>query len=133
MTDSTERNPTVRRIWPWISSERKRRGIGPAVFAERLQISGETLKECESGEGDPPSAILIDALEALDALGAVAEIDELNWHGAAVSLSRNETREYDAIAGETGVSRAQVVRQLAAEGLVARAAADRASAKSRLE
>ena len=104
-----------------------------AAFAERLQVGGRSLREYESGEVDSPSAVLIDALESLDALGAVAEIDELNWHGVAVSLSKDETREYDAIAEDSGVSRAQVFRQLAAEGLLARAAADGVDGKSGLE
>ena len=130
MTENPERNLTVKWIWLWIGRERRRRRIGMAAFAERLQIGRQSLREYESGEVNSPSAVLIDALESLDALGAVAEIDELNWHGVAVSLSKNETREYDAIAEDPGVSRAQVVRQLAAEGLVARAAADRASGKS---
>ena len=87
----------------------------------------------ERGQDGSGAPALIDALAELGADGAVAEIPGMDPHGAALSLTERERGRYDAIAEDSGVSRAQVVRQLAAEGLVARAAADRASAKSKLE
>ena len=134
MSGKEERNLTVRRLWKWIARERKRRGISRTEFAQRLGIRRETLYKIEEVRcGGSEASTLIDALEQLDALGAVAEIDNTDWHGAALSLSKREAERYDAIAEDSGVSRAQVVRQLAAEGLVARATADRASGKSGME
>ena len=133
MTGKPEGSHRVRWLWTWIAQERRRRGIGRAEFARRIGIGEETLRGMERGQDGSDATALMDALAELGADGAVAEIPGMNPHGAAVSLSKNETREYDAIAEDSGVSRAQIVRQLAAEGLVARVAADRVNAKSKLE
>ena len=125
MAGSEERNLTVKWLWKWIARERKRRGISRAEFARRVGIRRETLYRIEEGRTTSLASTLLDALDRLGALGAVAEIDELDWHGAVLSLSKNETKRYDALAEDSGITRAQVVRQLAAEGLLARAAADR--------
>jgi len=86
-----------------------------------LGIRRETLYRIEEVRGGGSEAsTLIDALEQLGALGAVAEIDGMDWHGAVMSLSRHETERYDAIAETNGITRGQVIRQLAAEGLLAR-------------
>ncbi len=84
----------------------------------------------EEGRTGSTASTLLDALERLGALGAVAEIDSMDWHGAVMSLSKHETERYDTLAEDSGISRAQVIRQLAAEGLLARRAADRANEKS---
>jgi len=121
MSGSEERNLTVRWLWRWIARERKSRGIGRTEFARMLGIRRETLYRIEEVRGGGSEAsTLIDALEQLGALGAVAEIDGMDWHGAVLSLSKHETERYDAIAEASGLSRAQVIRQLAAEGLLAR-------------
>ena len=120
MSGNEERNLTARWLWKWIARERKKRGITRSEFARRLGVRRETLYRMEEGRTGSTASTLLDALDRLGALGAVAEIGELNWHGAAVSLSKNETKRYDAIADDSGLSRAQVIRQLAAEGLIAR-------------
>ncbi len=122
MPECEERNLTVRWLWKWIAQERKSRGIGRTEFARMLGIRRETLYRIEEVRGGGSEAsTLIDALEHLGALGAVAEIDGLEWHGAVMSLSKRETEKYDAIARDSNLTRAQVIRQLAAEGLVERA------------
>jgi len=121
MSVSEEQNLTVRWLWKWIARERKKRGISRAEFARRLGIRRETLYRIEEVRGGGSEAsTLIDALEQLGALGAIAEIDGMDWHGAALSLSKHETKKYDAIAETNNLTRAQVIRQLAAEGLLAR-------------
>jgi len=121
MSGSEERNLTIRWLWRWIARERKSRGIGRTEFARMLGIRRETLYRIEEVRGGGSEAsTLIDALEQLGALGAVAEIDGMDWHGAVMSLSRHETERYDAIAETNGITRGQVIRQLAAEGLLAR-------------
>jgi len=69
-------------------------------------------------------------LDALDQLGAVAEVDSMHWHGAVLSLSRHETEWYDALADDSGLYRTQVIRQLAVEGLLARQETDARSSTS---
>ena len=133
MTGKPKGSHRVRWLWTWIAEERKRRGIGRAEFAHRIGISPETLQGVERGQDGSGAPALMDALAELGADAAVAEMEGMDSRGAALSLTERERELYDAIAGDSGVSRAQVVRQLAAEGLVARAAADRASAKSKLE
>ena len=133
MPKITDRNPTVQWIWKWISRERRRRNIGAAEFAKSINIRRETLHKCEEGKSGSLSSTMLDALEKLEALGTVAEIDELDWHGAAVSLSKKEREKYDAIAEDSGISRARVVKQLAAEGLIARAEADRVNGRVETE
>ena len=133
MTGKPEGSHRVRWLWTWIAHERGRRGIGRAEFARRIGISPETLQGVERGQDGSGAPALMDALAELGADAAVAEMEGMDSRGAALSLTERERELYDAIAGDSGVSRAQVVRQLAAEGLVARAAADRASAKSKLE
>ena len=125
MAGSEERNLTVRWLWKWIARERKRRGISRAEFARRVGIRRETLYRIEEGRTTSLASTLLDALDRLGALGAVAEIDDMDWHGAVLSLSKNETKRYDSLAEDSGLTRAQVVRQLATEGLLARATADR--------
>jgi len=131
MPGKEERNLTALWLWKWIARERRKRGITRSEFARRLGVRRETLYRMEEGRTCSAASTLLNALDKLGALGAVAEIDELNWHGAAISLSRNETRRYDAIADDSGLSRSQVVRQLAAEGLIARGKTD--SLAGRLE
>ncbi len=75
--------------------------------------------------GGSEASTLLDALEQLGALGAVAEIGDMDWHGAVMSLSKHETERYDALAKDSGITRAQVIRQLAAEGLLARRTVDK--------
>ena len=133
MPKSNDRNLTVQWIWKWIARERRRRGISAVEFAKSINIRRETLYKCEEGKTGSLASTMVDALERLEALGTVAEIDELDWHGAAVSLSKGERKRYDAIAEDSGVSRAQVVKQLAAEGLMARAAADRVNGRAKVE
>ncbi|MCY4240506.1 MAG: helix-turn-helix transcriptional regulator [Rhodobacter sp.] len=133
MAGSEERNLTVRWLWKWIARERKRRGISRAEFARRVGIRRETLYRIEEGRTTSLASTLLDALDRLGALGAVAEIEDMDWHGAVLSLSKNETKRYDALAEDSGITRAQVVRQLAAEGLLARAAADRVNGQSERE
>ena len=122
MTGKPKGSHRVRWLWTWIARERGRRGIGRAEFARRIGISPETLQGVESGQDGSDAPVLIDALAQLGADGAVAEIPGMDPHGAALSLTERERELYDAIAGDSGVSRAQVVRQLAAEGLSAREA-----------
>ena len=59
----------------------------------------------------------------------------MEWHGAVMSLSKRETERYDAIARANNLTRAQVIRQLAAEGLVERGRrdADRVDGRGSLE
>jgi len=126
MSKNAKTHLTTQWIWKWIGRERRRRGISGVEFAGQLGIRRETLYKCEEGKTNSQASTMLDALENLGALGTVAEIDELDWHGAAVPLSKGERKKYDAIAEDSGVSRSEVVKQLAAEGLIARAAADRA-------
>jgi len=133
MAGSEERNLTVRWLWKWIARERKRRGISRAEFARRVGIRRETLYRIEEGRTTSLASTLLDALDRLGALGAVAEIDDMDWHGAVLSLSKNETKRYDSLAEDSGLTRAQVVRQLATEGLLARATADRVNGRSKEE
>ena len=115
-----------------ISCERKRRGITRTEFARKLGIRRETLYKIEElQKGASLASTLLDALEQLGALGAISEIDGMDWHGAVLSLSRHEKERYDAVAEDSGLSRAQVIRQLAAEGLLARRAADTNGRNSR--
>jgi len=122
MSESEKRNLTARWLWKWIARERKKQGIGRTEFARRLGIRRETLYKIEEVQGGASNAsTLLDALEQLGVLGAVAEIDGMDWHGAVLmSLSKHEKEKYDAIAETNGITRGQVIRQLAAEGLVAR-------------
>ena len=122
MSGKEERNLTVRRLWKWIARERKRRGISRTEFAQRLGIRRETLYKIEElQKGASLASTLLDALEELGVLGAVAEIDGMDWHGAVLmSLSKDEAERYDAIAEARGVTRGEAIRQLAAEGLLAR-------------
>ncbi len=134
MSGSEEQNLTVRWLWKWIARERKKRGISRAEFARRLGIRRETLYRIEEVRGGGSDAsTLIDALDRLGALGAVAEIGDMDWHGAVMSLSRHETKKYDAIAETNGLTRAQVIRQLAAEGLIARSRPERGNTKTGAE
>jgi len=50
----------------------------------------------------------------------VAEIVSTNWHGVVLSLSKYEAERYAAVTKASELSRATVIRQLAAEGLLAR-------------
>lgn len=127
--NAERKTPNARLLWLWIAQERQRRSITPEDFAKGLGVLPESLRECEES-GSSPSSLLIDALERLDALGAMAEIDELDMHGAAVSLSDEETDRYDALAERSGVSRAEMVKRLAAEGLKARGAAGKLNGES---
>ncbi len=122
MARSKERNLTAQGLWTWIARERKRRGISRAEFARRLGIRRETLYKIEEiQKGASTASTLLDALEHLGVLGAVAEIDGMDWQGAVLmSLSKDEAERYDAIAETSGITRGQAIRQLAAEGLVAR-------------
>ena len=122
MAGSKELNLTAQGLWTWIARERKRRGIGRSEFARMLGIRRESLYKIEEvRKGASLASTLLDALEELDALGAVAEIDGMDWHGAVLmSLSKDEAERYDAIAETRGITRAEAIRQLAAEGLVAR-------------
>ena len=120
MSGSEEQNLTVRWLWKWIARERKKRGISRSEFARRVGIRRETLYRIEEGQSGSAAATLLDALDRLGALGAVAEIGDMHWHGAVLSLSKHETDRYDAIAETNSLTRAQVIRQLAAEGLLAR-------------
>ena len=130
---SSEKHLKVQWIWKWISRERRRRKIGGTEFAKSINIRRETLHKCEEGKSGSLASTMLDALDRLEALGTVAEIKELDWHGAAVSLSKSERKKYDAIAEDSGVSRSEVVKQLAAEGLIARAAADRVNGRSEID
>ena len=132
MSESEEQNLNVERLWKWIACERKRRGITRTEFARKLGIRRETLYKIEElQKGASLASTLLDALEQLGALGAISEIDGMDWHGAVLSLSRHEKERYDAVAEDSGLSRAQVIRQLAAEGLLARRAADTNGRNSR--
>ena len=133
MTGKPEGSHRVRLLWKWIAHERGRRGIGRSEFARRIGIGEETLRgmeRCQDGSGAPA---LMDALAELGTDGAGAGMEGMEPHGAAVSLSNNEMREYDTIAEDSGISRAQVVKQLAAEGLIARATADRVNGWAEIE
>ena len=120
MPRKKEDSLTARWLWSWIAEERKRRKISRSDFARRIGIRRETLYRIEEGKASSAASTLLEALDRLGALGAVAEIGDMDWHGAVLSLSKHETRKYDTIAEDSGLSRAQVVRQLAAEGLLAR-------------
>jgi len=129
MAGIEERNLTARWLWKWIARERKKRGISRTEFAQRLGIRRETLYKIEEiQKGASTASTLLDALDQLGALGAVAELDGMDWHGAVLmSLSKHEKEKYDALAKDSGLSRSHVIRQLAAEGLLARKASDRAA------
>jgi len=131
MSKTNEPNLTVQWLWKWVADERKRQKINRTEFARRIGIRRESLYKAEEGRTISQASTLLDALDQLGALGAVAEIKELNWHGAAVSLSKHEMRRYDAIAEDSGVSRSAVIRQLAAEGLIARRRSSDAGAEER--
>ncbi len=135
MSRSRERNLTAQGLWRWIARERKRRGIGRTEFARILGIRRETLYKIEEvRNGASLASTLLDALEQLGALGAVAEIDGMDWDEAVLmSLSKDEAERYDAIAKTNGITRAQVIRQLATEGLMVRREADRAAGRSGAE
>ena len=120
MPGKKEDNLTARWLWNWVAKERKRQKISRAEFARSLGIRRESLYRIEEGRTGSNSSTLLDALDRLGALGAVAEIDGMDWHGAVLSLSKHETRRYDALAEDSDLSRAGVIRQLAAEGLLAR-------------
>ncbi len=134
MTGKPKGSRRVRWLWTWIARERGRRGIGRAEFARRIGIRPETLREIEKGRcGGSDTTALLDAFTELGADGAVAEMDGMDPHGAALSLTERERGRYDAIAERDGITRAQAIRQLAAEGLLARVEADGANGKSGLE
>jgi len=116
----TKDSLTARWLWSWVVRERKRQKISRSEFARRLGIRRESLYRMEEGLTGSAASTLLEALNQLGALGAVAEIGDMDWHGAVLSLSKHETERYDAIAEDSGITRAQVVRQLAAEGLLAR-------------
>jgi len=116
MTGKPKGGLRVRWLWKWIARERKGRGISRSEFARRIGIHPETLHMIESRRGDSDASTLIDALAELGALGAVAEMDGMDWHAAALSLTKDECAQYDAIAERDGLTRAEVIRQLAAEG-----------------
>ncbi|MCY4242859.1 MAG: helix-turn-helix transcriptional regulator [Rhodobacter sp.] len=120
MPRKKEDNLTARWLWNWVAKERKRQKISRAEFARTLGIRRETLYRIEEGRTGSAAATLLEALDRLGALGAVAEIGGMDWHGAVLSLSKHEIRRYDAIAEDSELSRAGVIRQLAAEGLLAR-------------
>ena len=120
MPRKKEDNLTARWLWNWVAKERKRQKISRAEFARSLGIRRETLYRIEEGRTGSAAATLLEALDRLGALGAVAEIGDMHWHGAVLSLSKHETDRYDAIAETNSLTRAQVIRQLAAEGLLAR-------------
>ena len=127
MAGSKELNLTAQGLWKWIAQERRKRGIGRTEFAQRLGIRRETLYKIEEVQkGASLASTLLDALEELGALGAVAELDGMDWQGAVLmSLSRHEAERYDAIARDRNLTRGEAILQLAAEGLVARRRADR--------
>lgn len=133
MTRKKEDNLTALWLWKWIARERKKREIGRTEFARRLGIRRESLYRMEKGLTGSNASTLLEALNQLGALGAVAEIDSMDWHGVVLSLSKNETKRYDAIARDSGISRSQAIRQLAAEGLFARGTVDRANGQSVVE
>ena len=120
MTDGSRGSHSERRLWEWIAGERKRRGISQSELARNLGICREALRETEEGRNGSEASTLLDALRRFDALGAIAEIDGMDWSGAVLSLSGREAESYDAIAEARGVTRGQVVRELAEEGLLAR-------------
>ena len=135
MAGNKELNLTAQGLWKWIARERKRRGIGRTEFARMLGIRRETLYKIEEVQkGSSLASTLLDALDQLGVLGAIAEIDGMDWHGAVLmSLSKDEKERYDALAEASGITRAQVIRQLATEGLMARREADRAAGRSGAE
>ena len=116
----TKDSLTARWLWNWVVRERKRQRISRSEFARRLGIRRESLYRMETGVTGSAASTLLEALDQLGALGAVAEIGDMDWHGAVLSLSRHETDRYDAIAETNGITRGQVIRQLASEGLLAR-------------
>jgi len=120
MTGKPEGSHRVRWLWKWIARERRRRGIGRPEFARRIGIGEEPLRGMERGKDGSDATALIDALAELGADAAVAEMEGMDPHGAALSLTERERELYDAIAERDGITRAQAIRQLAAEGLVAR-------------
>ncbi|MCY3995614.1 MAG: hypothetical protein OXF07_05700 [Rhodobacter sp.] len=134
MPGNEEQNLNVEKLWKWIACERKRRGISRTEFARNLGIRRESLYKIEEVQkGASLASTLLDALDQLGALGAISEIDGMDWHGAVLSLSKHEKERYDAVAEDSGLSRAQAIRQLAAEGLLARRAADTNGRNSRQE
>lgn len=116
----TRGSHTVRWLWSWIGRERERRGITRSDFARLVGARRETLYRAENRQMDSSASLLLDSLDKLGALGAVAEIDAMNWKGSVLSLSEKEAERYDAIADDSGLSRDAVIRQLAAEGFIAR-------------
>ena len=132
MAGSKELNLTAQGLWKWIAQERRKRGIGRTEFAQRLGIRRETLYKIEElQKGASLASTLLDALEELGVLGAVAEIDGMDWRGAVLmSLSKHEAERYDAIAEDSGITRGEAIRQLAAEGLLARRRADRPNGRT---
>jgi len=132
MARSKELNLTAQGLWKWIAQERRKRGIGRSEFARRLGIRRETLYKIEEvRKGASNASTLLDALEELGALGAIAELDGLEWQGAVLmSLSKDEAERYDAIAQDSNLTRGEAIRQLAAEGLLARRRADRPNGKA---
>ncbi|MCY4241740.1 MAG: hypothetical protein OXD36_08355 [Rhodobacter sp.] len=120
MTGKPKGSHRVRWLWKWIARERRRRGIGRPEFARRIGIGEEPLRGMERGKDGSDATALIDALAELGADAAVAEMEGMDPHGAALSLTERERGRYDAIAERDGITRAQAIRQLAAEGLVAR-------------
>ena len=133
MTGKPEGSHRVRWLWKWIAHERGRRGIGRSEFARRIGIGEETLRGMESREDGSGAPALMDALAELGADAAVAEIPGMDTHGAALSLTERERGRYDVIAERDGITRAQAIRRLAAEGLSARVGADGVNEKSGLE
>ncbi len=132
MAGSKERNLTARGLWRWIARERKKRGISRAEFARRLGIHRESLYKIEEVQnGASLASTLLDALEELGALGAVAEIDGMDLRGTVLtSLSKDEAERYDAIAEDSNLTRGEAILQLAAEGLLARRRAGRPNGKA---
>ena len=120
MTGKPEGSHRVRWLWTWIARERRRRGIGRTEFARRIGIRRETLRGMERGQEGSDATALVDALAELGADAAVAEMEGMDSRGAALSLTERERERYDAIAERDGITRAQAIRQLAAEGLAAR-------------
>ncbi|MCY4242262.1 MAG: helix-turn-helix transcriptional regulator [Rhodobacter sp.] len=120
MTGKPKGSHRVRWLWKWIAEERKRRGIGRAEFARRIGIGEEALRGMERGQDGSGAPALVDALAELGADAAVAEMEGMDSHAAALSLTERERERYDAIAERDGITRAQAIRQLAAEGLAAR-------------
>ena len=119
MGGKTKTNFYVQWAWAWIARERKRRGIRRSEFARSIGIRRETLYRLEEGLSGSAAVTLLEALDRLGALGTVAEIGDMRWHGAVLSLTKREAKRYDAIAKARGVTRAEAIRRLAAKGLEA--------------